>query len=61
MLLVRLFRSLDSITGGSKEAAKTWLNSENSAFAGRKPAELIETAEGLVRVVAYLDASRGIV
>jgi len=61
VLLVRLFRSLDSITGGSKETARTWLNSENEAFAGRKPVELIETAEGLVRVVAYLDASRGIV
>lgn len=61
VLLVRLFRSLDSITGGSKEAARTWLNSENEAFAGRKPVELIETAEGLVRVVSYLDASRGIV
>ncbi len=61
MLLVRLFRSLDSITGGSKETARTWLNSDNDAFAGRKPVELIETAEGLVRVVAYLDAGRGIV
>ena len=61
VLLVRLFRSLDSITGGSKEAARAWLNSENEAFAGRKPVELIETTEGLVRVVSYLDASRGIV
>ena len=61
VLLIRLFRSLDSITGGSKDTARTWLNSQNGAFAGRKPVELIETAEGLVRVVAYLDASRGIV
>lgn len=61
VLLIRLFRSLDSITGGSKDTARTWLNSQNDAFAGRKPVELIETAEGLVRVVAYLDASRGIV
>lgn len=61
VLLVRLFRSLDSISGGSEEVAAQWMRSENRAFAGRKPAELAETAEGLVRVVTYLDASRGIV
>ena len=61
VLLVRLYRSLDAITGGSKEAAMAWLNSENKAFAGKRPIDLIESTEGLVRVVAYLDASRGIV
>lgn len=61
VLLVRLFRSLDSIVGGSSEAARVWLNSENKALFGRKPVELIETTEGLVHVVTYLDASRGVV
>lgn len=61
VLLVRLFRSLDSIVGGSSEDAKKWLNSENAALSGRKPAEAIETTEGLVRVVTYLDACRSIV
>ena len=61
VLLVRLFRSLDSLIGGDNKLAARWMQSENRAFAGRKPAELIETAEGLVRVVSYLDASRGIV
>jgi uncharacterized protein (DUF2384 family) len=61
VLLVRLFRSLDSLIGGDNELAARWMQSENRAFAGRKPAELVETAEGLVRVVSYLDASRGIV
>ncbi|NTV68161.1 MAG: DUF2384 domain-containing protein [Chlorobaculum sp.] len=61
VLLVRLFRSLDSISGGNEAVAAQWMRSENRAFAGRKPAELAETAEGLVRVVTYLDASRGIV
>ena len=61
VLLVRLFRSLDSIVGGSAVDAKKWLGSENKALAGKKPAELIETTEGLVRVVTYLDACRGIV
>lgn len=61
VLLVRLFRSLDSIVGGAGEDARRWLNSENSGLAGKKPAELIQTTEGLVRVVTYLDASRGVV
>jgi len=61
VLLVRLFRSLDSIVGGAADDAKKWLASENAAFAGRKPAELIESTEGLVRVVTYLDASRAVV
>ena len=61
VLLIRLFRSLDSLVGGAANDAKKWLGSENKALAGKKPAELIETTEGLVRVVTYLDACRGIV
>jgi hypothetical protein len=56
VLLVRLFRSLDSIVG-TQEAARAWLNGENLALAGR-PIELMQMTEGLVRVVQYLDASR---
>jgi uncharacterized protein (DUF2384 family) len=61
VLLVRLFRSLDSIVGGAADDAKKWLASENTAFAGKKPIDLIETTEGLVRVVSYLDACRAVV
>lgn len=61
VLLVRLFRSLDSIVGGADNDAKKWLFSENKAFAGKKPAELIESTEGLVRVVTYLDACRAVI
>ncbi|MFT3734980.1 MAG: MbcA/ParS/Xre antitoxin family protein [Rhodocyclaceae bacterium] len=56
ILFLRLFRSLDSIVG-TQEAARTWLQHDNLALAG-KPVELIEGVEGLVRVVQYLDASR---
>ena len=59
LLFVRAFRSLDSIVG-EQGAARIWLNSENRGLNGR-PIELIATTEGLVRVVHYLDASRGIV
>ncbi len=36
------------------------LSSENKAFAGKKPVELIESTEGLVRVVTYPDACRAV-
>ena len=61
VLLVRLFRSLDSIVGGAADDARKWLAGENKAFAGKKPIELIESTEGLVRVVTYLDACRAVV
>ncbi|MDP2828658.1 MAG: DUF2384 domain-containing protein [Sulfuricellaceae bacterium] len=59
LLFVRVFRSLDSILGDESTARK-WLNSENRGLNGR-PIELIRSTEGLVRVVQYLDASRGLV
>lgn len=61
VLLVRLFRSLDSIVGGSMDDARKWLSSENAALGGKKPADLIDTTEGIVRVVTYLDACRAVV
>jgi len=59
LLFVRVFRSLDSIVGNER-AARQWLESDNRALNGR-PVELIRETEGLVRVVHYLDASRGLV
>lgn len=59
LLFVRAFRSLDSIVG-EESTARKWLNSENRGLNGR-PIELISNTEGLVRVVHYLDASRGLV
>lgn len=57
LLFVRVFRSLDSIVGDEGTARK-WLSSENLSLNAR-PIELIRNTEGLVRVVQYLDASRG--
>jgi len=56
-LLVRMFRSLDALWG-HEEAARTWLASTNLALAAR-PKDLLRSVEGMVRVVTYLDASRG--
>ena len=57
-LFVRMFRSLDSIVASSDETARAWLNSRNEALAAR-PTDLLPRAEGLIRVLHYLDAARG--
>lgn len=61
VLLLRLFRSLDAIVGGVATDVRSWMTSDNTALAGRKPMELITSTEGLVRVIYYLDARRGLV
>lgn len=57
VLFFRIFRSLDSIVGNTEDA-QTWLRGDNRAF-GCPPIERIKSIEGLVKVVNYLDASRG--
>ena len=56
-LFVRLFRSLDSLTGGHDELSRQWLRSENYALHGTPATMLTEVGE-FVRVVNYLDSSR---
>jgi transcriptional regulator with XRE-family HTH domain len=56
LLFLRLYRSLDAIVGNERDA-QTWLRNENHAL-GQRPLDLIRSAEGLVRVLQYLDASR---
>jgi len=60
LLLIRLFRSLDAITGGDEGVGRQWLRSENTALGGT-PADKILTVSGLVDVLAYLDARRALV
>ena len=59
-LFIRLFRSLDSITGGNDEVSRQWLRNHNTAL-GAAPLSLLGEITGLVSVVQYLDASRAIV
>jgi DNA-binding XRE family transcriptional regulator len=56
LLLIRLFRALDSIVG-NQTTSQAWLASNNHGLGG-VPRELIRKTEGLVHVVRYLDASR---
>ena len=60
VLLVRLFRSLDAITGGDETVARAWMSAENSALRAR-PVDRIVSISGLVDVLAYLDARRALV
>lgn len=55
--LVRLFRSLDSLTGSDDEAATSWLEKNNTDLEGR-PIELIRTVKGLTEVANYVDDFR---
>jgi DNA-binding XRE family transcriptional regulator len=57
LLLIRLFRSLDAVTGGDRETAQRWVVNLNSAF-GETPLQRLQTVSGLVDVIAYLDARR---
>ena len=58
LLLVRLYRSLDALTGGDEAKNRAWLHGENHHLGG-KPSELMSSIQGLVHVVEYLDAMRG--
>lgn len=58
LLLLRVFRSLDTVVGGNPEALRAWFHAENHHLQG-VPAELVARPEGLARVADYLDGVRG--
>ena len=59
LLLIRIYRSLYSIVGGSQKAMKHWMKTPNAHLGDVAPKELIQKAEGMTRVLWYLDAMRG--
>ena len=59
VLFVRLYRSLDAMTGGDDAVARAWLRNENTALGGT-PLTLVQSIQGLVNVIAYLDARRAV-
>ena len=59
VLFVRLYRSLDAMTGGDDAVARAWLRSDNAAL-GDTPLTLVQSIQGLVNVIAYLDARRAV-
>ena len=60
VLLLRLYRSLDAIASGDDGVARAWLDEENAALGGR-PIAIIQSVQGLVHAVGYLDARRALV
>jgi hypothetical protein len=60
VLLVRLYRSLDSLIGGDDIAARAWLSNTNTVL-GAAPLGLIQSVSGLMNVIQYLDARRAVV
>jgi hypothetical protein len=58
-LLVRVFRSLDAITGGDDAVSRSWMKNPNTVLGG-PPIEKIATVAGLTDVIAYLDARRAV-
>lgn len=59
ILFLRSFRSLYSLFAEDNIQCQEWLKSYNYHLNGI-PLELMKQAEGLVRVVSYLDAMRGV-
>jgi len=58
LLLLRLFRSLDSLFGGNEAQSRAWMHAANHHL-GEPPIALIERVVGLMQVVEYLDSMRG--
>ena len=57
LMFLRLFRSLDALSGGDEQTSRAWLRNENAALGGA-PLALIESLAGMVNVLGYLDARR---
>jgi transcriptional regulator with XRE-family HTH domain len=57
-MLLRLYRSLDSLFGGNEQQCQLWLRSENTHL-NSTPIQLIQTIQGLLTTITYLDAMRG--
>lgn len=57
LLLIRVFRSLDPLVGADNEKRRAWMRSHNQALGG-VPAQLVQSPDGLVRTLEYLDGMR---
>jgi hypothetical protein len=60
VLFIRLYRSLDAITGGDAVTSAAWIRNQNKAF-NNVPVQRMKSLEGLVDVVHYLDSRRAII
>lgn len=54
VIFVRVFRSLDAITGGDEGVARAWLTKPAIGLSNRKPIDLLQTTAGAEAVEEYL-------
>ena len=57
LLLLRLYRSLNILFGGNTEQCQLWLRSNNT-YLNAVPINLIQSIEGLIFTIQYLDAMK---
>src|SRR3954469_19444996 len=60
VLFVRFYRGLDAIVDGDDAVARAWLVNQNTAL-GAAPLALVQSVNGLMHAIAYLDARRALV
>src|SRR5690554_4946477 len=58
LLLIRVARALFALTGGDKDWMLHFMHSHNTATRGI-PAQQVESVQGLVAVLQFVDAVRG--
>jgi len=58
LLLIRIARALFAVTGGDQEWMRHFMRSSNT-ITGGVPIKQIETIQGLVSVLTFVDAIRG--
>jgi hypothetical protein len=58
LMFVRVYRGLYAVVGGDSENMQHWVSTPNASF-GKAPRDMMQSCEGLTRVVMYIDAIRG--
>lgn len=58
LMFIRVYRGLYAVVGGDQENMRHWVATDNQYF-GQSPRQMMESCQGLVRVLMYLDAIRG--
>jgi len=59
VLFVRMYFSLDALTGGNDVVARAWLRSQNTDL-GSSPLDKMQTKDGLAMVCSYVHSHTGV-
>ena len=58
LIFIRIYSGLYAVVGGDQDNMRHWVATENQTF-GQSPRKMMDSCQGLVRVLMYLDAIRG--